>query len=101
MRTPRLVTKRLILEKLRPQNSQKMYSYPSHPEISRNQFWKPGSEEEVKQFIQKMDKTGFCSNSTTANPSLKSQLESRNFRPLRGGARLGIGHCRCTNDYKQ
>lgn len=59
MQAPRLVTERLIIENLKIQDYQKMYSYRSHPEVTRYQFWKPSGEEDVKQFIHKLCKTGF------------------------------------------
>ena len=59
MQAPRLVTERLIVGELDPKDYLRMYSYRSHPEVTRFQSWQPGGEEEVRQFVDRMGEACF------------------------------------------
>ena len=59
MKAPRLVTERLVVEALNSQDYLRMYSYRSHPEVTRFQTWKPSGEEKVRQFADQIGRTGF------------------------------------------
>ncbi len=59
MQAPRIETKRLILKALEIQDAEAMYAYRLSPAVFRYQSWWPKGEEEVRQFIENIQQTGF------------------------------------------
>ncbi len=59
MQAPRIETKRLILKELQLHDAPTMYRYRSDPAVFRYQSWRPQTEEEVRQLIDNVRKTGF------------------------------------------
>jgi RimJ/RimL family protein N-acetyltransferase len=49
-----ILTDRLLLRALLPDDAENMFAYRSHPEVLQYQFWHPQSLEEIQLFISKM-----------------------------------------------
>ena len=56
---PEILTEKLRLRRLQPEDACTLYAYRSHPEIIRYQFWEPRSVEEVTSFINDMSTVEF------------------------------------------
>lgn len=56
---PRIKTKRLIVKMLEIGDAPAMYRYRSDPLVYRYQNWRPRNEEEVRTFIEDMQRRGF------------------------------------------
>ena len=52
-----ILTERLLLRPLRPDDAEAVFAYRSLNEVSRYQCWEPRSEEEVRDFIHGMERT--------------------------------------------
>lgn len=47
----RLLTPRLILRPLRPEDAAAMFGYRSRPDVFRYQLWRPADEAEIREYI--------------------------------------------------
>lgn len=59
MQAPQIKTERLLIKELDMQDAAAMYAYRSDSHVTRYQTWRPASEKEVREFICKMNHTGF------------------------------------------
>jgi RimJ/RimL family protein N-acetyltransferase len=59
VKTLRIVTDRLTLAPLVPDDAERMFAYRSDPDVGRYQSWVPGSVSEVSAFIDRLQGVAF------------------------------------------